>query len=321
MLDRWSAAAGDQGYILVAPEWQNGIGGEYGYAPEEHRTVTETLRDLRRCFQVDSDRVFLFGLGEGGKMAFDVGLAHPQLFAGVLPMCAGPNYYPFRYWRNAQYLPFYCVSGTRAADSNTLLTEQFKNWTIRGYPTLWIDYKGRGVDWLSGEVPNMFDWMRHQRRVFPLRQLGSDGGGGSFGNEFCTMRPEDDRFYWLGTSDISPRNIVQPGNWKNLTPPATLTGRIDSQANEIYLRTSGLNQVSIWLGRNPKGQYMIDFDKPVTVHVGLGVAMNKQRIQPSLAVLLEDLYQRGDRKHLFVARIDVDLRRNRAVVADAMKLR
>jgi pimeloyl-ACP methyl ester carboxylesterase len=316
MLDRWAPAAGDHGYILAAPVWERGIAASYGYTPEEHRTVQQTLRDLRRSFQVDSDRVFLFGLGEGGKMAFDVGLAHPDLFAGVLPMCAGPNYYPYRYWRNAQYLPFYCVSGTKAADSNGLLTEQFKNWSLRGYPTLWIDYKGRGVDWLGGEVPNMFDWMRHQRRAFPMRQLGSDGGGREFGNEFCTMRPEDDRFYWLSTSDISPRNTVQPGNWKNLIPPATMTGRIDPQTNEIYLRTSGLNQISIWLGRNSKGQYMIDFDKPVTVHVGFQVVLIKARIQPSLAVLLETLYETGDRKHLFAARIDV--RGGRAAVAGAM---
>jgi pimeloyl-ACP methyl ester carboxylesterase len=321
MLERWSAPAADHGYILAAPVWARGLADSYAYTPEEHRTVLETLRDLRRCFQVDSDRVFLFGLGEGGKMAFDVGLAHPHLFAGVLPMCAGPNYFPYRYWRNAQYLPFYCASGTRAADSNTLLTEQFKNWAIRGYPTLWIEYKGRGVDWLSGEVPNMLDWMRHQRRAFPMRQLGTDGGGGAFGNEFCTMRPEDDRFYWLSTSDISPRNIVHPNNWRSLTPPATLTGRIDTQSNEIYLRTSGLNQISIWLGRNPKGQYMIDFDKPVTVHAGFAVPLNKARIQPNLAVLLEDLYERGDRKHLFVARVDVDLRRNQAVVAGVAKSR
>jgi pimeloyl-ACP methyl ester carboxylesterase len=308
MLDRFAAAAADHGYILAAPEWQGGFANGYGYSPEEHRAVLDSLRDLRRCFQVDSDRVFLFGLGEGGKMAFDVGLSHPDLFAGVLTMCAGPNFYPYRYWRNAQYLPFFCVSGTRAADSNALLTEQFKNWALRGYPTIWIDYKGRGCEWLSGEVPNMFDWMRHQRRAFPMRQLGTDGGGGAFGNEFCTMRPEDNRFYWLSTSDISPRNIVHPSNWRSLVPPATMTGRIDTLTNDIYLKTSGLNQITVWVGRNPKGQYTLDLDKRVTVRVGFKGFVVNQRFQPSLKVMLEDLFERGDRKHLFVARIDIDIR-------------
>ena len=79
----------------------------------------------------------------------------------------------------------------------------------------------------------MFDWMRNQRRAFPLRQLGTDGFGGNFGNEFCTMRPEDNRFYWLSTSSISPRYVVPPDRWSNLAQPATLTGRIDPQTNDI----------------------------------------------------------------------------------------
>jgi pimeloyl-ACP methyl ester carboxylesterase len=311
MLDRWAEAAADHGYILVAPEWQKGVANRYGYSESEHDTVLDTLRDLRRRFQIDSDRVFLFGLGEGGKMAFDVGLAHPDLFAGVVPMGAGPNFYPRRYWRNAQYLPLYVVNGTRAGTSNELLREQFTNWVQRakfGYPALWVEYKGRGIEWLPGEVPNIFDWMRNQRRMFPLRELGTDGNGTSFGNEFCTMRPEDNRFYWLSTSEIQPRNQVMPRNWNNLIQPAAMTGRIDASTGEITLRTQGLKQVSVWLGRNPKGQYMIDFEKPVTVRVGLTMYWVNKKVTPSLAVLLEDLYRRGDRKHLYLARIDLNLR-------------
>jgi pimeloyl-ACP methyl ester carboxylesterase len=309
MIDRWASAAAEHGYILAAPQWASGIGGgTYGYTEREHDTVLDTLRDLRRRFQIDSDRVFLFGLGEGGKMCFDVGLAHPHLFAGILPMGAGPNFFPRRYWRNAQYLPVYAVNGTRAGESNTLLREQFEHWAIRGYPTLWVEYKGRGIEWLGGEVPNMFDWMRNQRRFFPMRQLGTDGVGTAFGNEFCTMRPEDNRFYWLSTNSINPRYTLKAGRWNNLTEPAAMTARIDPQTNDIAIKTQGLGQISIWFGRNPKGQYMIDFDKPVSVRVGFRFYVNKRKVIPSLAVLLEDLYARGDRKHLFVAHIDLTLR-------------
>ena len=52
----------------------------------------------------------------------------------------------------------------------------------------------------------MFDWMRHQKRAFPMRQLGTDGAGGPTGTEFSTMRDEDNRFYWLGLSKISTRD-------------------------------------------------------------------------------------------------------------------
>jgi hypothetical protein len=304
MLARWSAAAAEHGYILAAPEWERG-GGSYQFSEAEHDKVRDTLQDLRRRFRIDSDRVFLFGLAEGGLMALDVGLAHPDWFAGVLPMGAGPALFPARYWRNAQYLPLYVVCGNRAGAANALLRQQFDHWILRGYPALWVEYKGRGVEWFSGEVPSMFDWMGRQRRDFPLRQLGSDGGGGSFGNEFCTMRPEDNHFYWLSTSEILPRFTTTARRWSNFVQPATLTGRIDPSSNEIFLKTTGLRQVTVWLGRSSRGQYMVDLDKPLTIRAGFRAVWVNRRVTPSLRVLLEDLYERGDRQQLFMARVDL----------------
>src|SRR5262249_53322092 len=150
---------------------------------------------------VDEDRVFLFGLGEGGAMAFDVGLGHPDLFAGVLPMGAGPQYHSEICWRNGQYLPFYIMHGMRGPRGKDI-RQQFEKWVSRNFPMVWVDYKGRGVEWFAGEVPSMFDWMRSKKRVFRMDQLGTDGGGGTFGNEFCTMRTCDNRFYWLSADDI-----------------------------------------------------------------------------------------------------------------------
>lgn len=307
LLERFEKIAAEHGYILAAPQWARGLADDYGYTEREHDTVLDTLRDLKRRFQVDSDRIFLFGLGEGAKMAFDVGLAHPDCFAGVLPMAAGPSYYARRYWRNAQYLPFYVVNGTRGSDSQASLREQFTQWVQRGYPALWIEYKGRGTEFFSGELPMMFDWMRHQRRALPLRQLGTDGNGSIFGNEFCTMRPEDNKFYWLGTSSISPRHVVTPTRWNNAASPAMLTGRVDPATNEMNLRTQGLNNVLVWVVRDPSGRYLVNLDKPLLIRVGLRVYFNA-KITPSLATMLEELHRSGDRKHLYVARVEINLR-------------
>ena len=88
MMDRWAEAAREHGYILAAPEWTPLQGGAYGYSADDHNVVLRTLRDLKLRFQIDSDRVFLHGYRQGGNMAYDVGLSHPDLFAGVLPMAA-----------------------------------------------------------------------------------------------------------------------------------------------------------------------------------------------------------------------------------------
>ncbi len=309
VLRRWSEAAAENGYILAVPEWQKGLGAAYAYSEREHDVVLQTVRDLRRRYQVDSDRVFLFGLGEGGKMAYDVGLGHPDLFAGVIPMGADPDGVPLRCWRNAQYTPFYVVLGSRAGDAAKKTRELFEHWvqTGRGYPALWVEYKGRGVEWLGGEVPNVFDWMRGKRRPYPLRQLGTGGLSNSFGNEFCTVRACDNRFWWLSTSAISPSSLYTGSRPLGRVLTATLTGRIDADNNEIALNLSGLRKVTVWLGRNAKGASMVDFDRPLSVRVGLATKVARRRVQPSLAVLLEDLYQRGDRQQMYLAKIDLDL--------------
>ncbi|HTU21327.1 MAG TPA: hypothetical protein VMG10_24955 [Gemmataceae bacterium] len=309
ILRAWADTAAENGFILLAPEWQTGLNNHYSYSPEEHAIVLKSLRDLRRRFNTDEDRVFLTGTGEGGVMAFDFGLGHPDLFAGVLPMGAGPQYHAEVCWRNAQYLPFYIVHGNQGPDGEKL-RDLFKNWvTSRQYPALWIDYKGRGVEWFGGELPNMFDWMRGKHRFFPLRQVGTNGRGQQFGNEFCSLRACDNRFYWISSDDI--RNTKNLDNWRARyrVQPAALDAEIrtDSNSNKIYLNTNyGIRQATIWLGRDNRGKDMIDFDRPVTLYRNFGLVRPPNRtVKPSLEVLLEDLYERGDRQQLFLAKISL----------------
>jgi pimeloyl-ACP methyl ester carboxylesterase len=312
MLRRWAPTAAEQGYILAAPEWeQPGARGAYTFSVKEHQSVLDTLRDLRRKYQVDSDRVFLFGLREGGLMAFDVGLSHPDLFAGVMPMSAGPDLYVERYFHNGQYLPFYVVQGDRTGEPNTRLRKFFEKWVTRGnagYPSMWVQYKGRAAEWFGGELPNLFDWMRDKRRFFPLRQLAADDDRTTLGNVFTSLRATDNRFYWLSSDQIDDACTVSPERFNARTPPATFFGRIDPANNEITLSFSGVKQLTLWLGRSPKGENMIDFDKPLLVRGNFKILWSNRRVTPSLETLLEDLYQRADRQRLFLARLDFNFK-------------
>ncbi len=320
MLARFSDLAARHGYILVAPQWGKGLRFSYNFTPAEHAVVTDCLRDLRRRFQVDSDRVFLSGWRQGGTMAFDVGLSHPDLFAGVLTLSGTPGAFPQRYFANGQYLPFYCVEGDMNGNNPKSHRMLFKDWIRWQYPSLYIEYKGRGSEWFSAELPFMFDWMNRKVRVNPLKQVGLARAGGGSGEEFRTLRECDNAFYWLTTSAISPRCLAPTSdlgkNTRTLaaTVAATIStaadlvvkkGRADKDNswNHINVRTNGLEQLTIWLG--PK---MIDYAKPVQVRVNGGIAGRGNRmIQPSLHTLLEDLYQRGDRQRLYFAKIDLNL--------------
>jgi pimeloyl-ACP methyl ester carboxylesterase len=298
-LEHWGEYAERHGYILAAPEWAEGTQTEYTFSAREHATVLDTLRDLRRHYAVDNDRVFLAGWGQGGDMAYDVGLAHPDLFAGVVPMSAFPGPWPYRYRHNGQYLPFYVINGDRSGDSRDNKA-MFQEWVPHGYPVLYVQYRGRGVEWFGGELPALFDWMDRQRRAHPTNELGRLSVVS--GDEFLTMRPGDNRFYWLSTDAIDERQLNEGPRFNPRPLGATL--QANRRGNDFTVRTQGIKQVTVWLG---SGDGTADFDKPVTVYLNT-VKRWDRKVTPSRETLLEDFYARGDRQQLVVARIDLEVR-------------
>ena len=70
---------------MIAPEYNvPGQPHDYRYTTSEHAAVELALRDARKRYAIDSDRVFVAGQLIGGNMAWDYALAHPDLFAGVV---------------------------------------------------------------------------------------------------------------------------------------------------------------------------------------------------------------------------------------------
>ena len=53
----------------------------------------------------------------GGDAAWDIGLAHPDLWAGVIPdRGRRPTSTCSHYWQNAKYVPLYFVGGELDGD-------------------------------------------------------------------------------------------------------------------------------------------------------------------------------------------------------------
>ncbi len=53
------------------------------------RIVLDVLDDVRRNAVIDPDRTYIAGFSGGGRVACIVGFALPDLFGGVMPICAG----------------------------------------------------------------------------------------------------------------------------------------------------------------------------------------------------------------------------------------
>ena len=52
------------------------------------RIVLDVLDELRREYNIDPDRCYIGGFSGGGRIACAIGFALPELFGGVLPICA-----------------------------------------------------------------------------------------------------------------------------------------------------------------------------------------------------------------------------------------
>jgi pimeloyl-ACP methyl ester carboxylesterase len=295
-LAKWADLATANGYLLVAPDWtEGGKRRAYGYSADEHAAVTDVLRDLQRRFNVDSDRVFLAGFGEGGAMAFDVGESHPDLFAGVVTMAAQPRFFSQKYASNAGHLPFYVIAGDlQYGDCRKTLHRQFSDYFACNARALLIEYKGRGLEWFGGELASAFDWMNHQKgrlNAFPET------------TEFHAMRESDNRFSWLTVDGIEKRCLGDVRNAAEFyrAEPAKVSASIKDGTN-IHVHSNGFKNVTVWLGLG-----MINFDKPVTLTTPRGDRFRNRKLTPSLSTLLEDFYERGDRSRLFVVKIPPEM--------------
>jgi hypothetical protein len=300
MLDRWAEVAAQNGYILAAPQWGGGsvFQAVYTFSPVEHAIVLNCLRDLKWRFHVDSERIFLFGAEQGGFFAYDVGLSHPSVFAGVLTMAASPHFFAEAYWSNAQHLPLYVVDGGANGAGNKANRDQFKQYVRCGYPALCVEYKGRGPEWFAGELPAMMDWMNRKKRLYPVRQVGVPGRGDKFSEEFRTMRVFDGPFYWLQAEQIAPLFLNNFANWRPLASPARVQATV-APNNRILIQTKGVTKLTVWLAPG-----LVDFKKKVSVQVNLA-NLTPVSVQPSVETLLEDYCRRGDRTHVFVAKLTV----------------
>lgn len=304
MIGYLAAEADRRGYILISPEWAPPFSDKhFSYEGKDHRLITSAIRDASRRFSVDQDRVFAFGYGQGGTFALDLAMSRPDNFAGVATMCAAPVSQFYReYARNAQKLAVYSVTGEQAGGCAGL-RQLYQNWLPYGYYAVLSVFKGRGAEWYASEVPNIFDWMHPKRRVRGLNSLRMDG---KRFDSWYTFRPTDDRFYWIGVSDLQAGNTLTAAKAQRPdNPPGAADFSADIiEGNTIVVKSKlGVKKVTVWLERG-----MIDWEKPVKFSVNSGTGQLKPvKVTPDLELMLEELYRTGDRKMLFFAKFEFKL--------------
>jgi pimeloyl-ACP methyl ester carboxylesterase len=276
------------GYIVIAPRWSVEHQKKYDYSAREHAAVLNSLRDACRRFSIDTDRVYLSGYSMGGDAVWDIGLAHPDLWAGVIPISALADRYCDFYWENAKYVPFYVVLGELDGAKLTKNALDLDRYFKHGYDATAIEYEGRGHDDFHDEILRIFDWMGRFRRNFFPREFTCS-----------TMRDWDCFFWWVELDGMPPKTQVDPERWP---PPAgTRAAQVKGKitGNNINI-SAGFARVSVWL--SPQ---MVDFKQRVSIVVnGQQINAKEAFVQGDPRTILEDVRTRADRQHPFWTRLD-----------------
>lgn len=275
------------GWIVVAPEYDENQESGYRYSQVSHQIVLQTIRDVRKRFSVDSNRVFLAGHGKGGEAAWDIGLAHPDLFAGVIPISAAiPE--PAIFTRgNGKYCPLYIVGGELDPAYVAGNSQHVQSMVQDRHDLVYVEYLGHGREHFYTEIDMLLDWMsRKQRQPYP--------------REFSirAVRPGDTQYWWwqlASTPEILQTNAtIQEGEKPKVI---TLTGRV-FHTNALEVKGGSRNHV---ISLSPE---MIDFDKRLEVRVGSAIKFNNF-LKPSLEAMLEDFRINADRQRLVWARLEI----------------
>ncbi|HZW33132.1 MAG TPA: PHB depolymerase family esterase [Isosphaeraceae bacterium] len=290
-IDEWAAEADRHGYVLVAPEYNlRGQPHDYRYTTSEHAAVELALRDARKRYAIDSDRVFVAGQLIGGNMAWDYALAHPDLFAGVVVISGLPAKYVPKYLPHHERLPLFYVIGDLAPAANEVVFSRYvkpaiqKTWDI-----LYVEYFRRGLETFPEEIPRAFDWMdRHHRDPYPKAFKA------------VSARTSDDRFYGVVIREFKPGFTTAPEAadilGQNLNP-AEIKMSSSSLSNLIRLDVKGVRRLDVWL--SPK---LIDFKRKPEIRIN-GRSYFKGQVKLEFEPMLEDLRIRGDRRQVYWHRV------------------
>jgi len=280
------------GYIVIAPQWVDASTRSYQYTPREHAAVLRSLRDACRRLSIDTDRVFLSGHDLGATAAWDIGLSHPDLWAGLIMINGEADKFVRHYHANGKYVPMYFVTGEIAGNPSPLKRNGI-NWDAYmkpRYDVMVTTYRGRGPDHFLEELPRIFEWcdLRSHRRAPPPRDI-----------EISTMRETDSFFWWLEMSNMKERSTLNP----------ILYDYAKSRVDGV-VKASITERNSIKVGNLPADGLVVFLSPDMGLNLRQRIAIDwsggrdiKFDYEDDLGFILEDVRARADRQRPFWAAV------------------
>jgi pimeloyl-ACP methyl ester carboxylesterase len=281
------------GYIVIAPDYAAADQKAYDYNASAHHIVLQSIRDARKRFSVDSDRIFLSGHGMGGDAAFDIGMSHPDVFAGVIPIAGASDQFCKYYWENGKNVGWYVVAGERDPHTMSRNDRELNRMLRYNFDIVYSEYIARGYESYYAEIHHLFAWMKSRQRVKYPKEV-----------EASTLRTCDNRFFWLTADGLpfSTESIFKEDKSRRARPirPLSISAKA-TPGNTIHV-SSGAAKHTIWL--SPE---IIDLDSRISVRVNGRPKFNNfvdHLGRPAIEAMLDDLGERGDRQKLYWGKLE-----------------
>ncbi len=152
-----------RGYLLVCPK---GRGSASMYQGAAERDVLDVLKETRRQFNIDENRIYLMGHSMGGYGTWSVAVNNPDLFAALAPISGGGTPPVVAGLKKIAHVPWLVTHGDK--DPTVSVEESRK--MVKAGKDLGIEIKYNevpGGDHGSVAVPafkEIFDWFDAHKR-------------------------------------------------------------------------------------------------------------------------------------------------------------
>lgn len=295
-LNRWIPRLGEH-YLLACPTypesaWWTRFGEEL---------VLATIREVKSRYHVDTNRIFLTGMSNGGIGAWIIGMHHADVFAGIAPMASGVDDVLFPFVENLRHTPVYVIHG--AADqimpvelSRALVEEMITH----NIPHVYREHHGThphagGHFFPRQELPALVKWFDVQRRSSLVREVSVVRDATHLVNFYWTRIDATDQI--AAFSD----NLVD-GRDQRIRQKMYATLRATLAApNHIAVQAQFVRRYSLFLN-----DALIDMSQPLLVETN-GRRSFQGLVQPDRKILLRQARLRQDPDRVFPVRLTISV--------------
>lgn len=293
-LERWRTRLGED-YVLACPTYPSGA----WFTRRAEELVLETIREVGRRYHIDSDRIFLTGMSNGGIGAWLIGMHHAPLFAGIAPMASGLDDVLMPFLANLRSTPIYIIHGAKDQVMPVHLSRTIaKELDALEYPYVYREHEHEhpvagGHYFPKEELPDLVAWFNRQRRE-PLPTTLTVVRDGSHFQSFNWVRLDATDPIAAFSDDLVDKRDERIKRRVYAKLDASIAGN-----NRIEVRAEHVQRYSLFLNER-----FIDFSKPLTVLTN-GLVSFEGTVTPSVETLLRQARLRQDSQQLFPVQLTI----------------